>query len=131
MVGREYRRRIHHFRAEIAQFHRFHESEMFDSVRVADDFRIRGHEPVDISPNLKRIGIESRCKNRCRIIRSSPAEVSDIPAFHVRTYETWDYRNMGQISECLEYQTVGLRKIHYMLPEIRSCPDEFPRIVED
>ena len=93
--------------------------------------RVGCHESVHVCPYFQRVGVQYGCQYGCRIVRSSPAEISHIAVGRVRTYESGHDGYVRQFSEFLEHELLRLCEIHYMLVEIWLGLDELAGIVQD
>ena len=82
------RRRINHFRTEIAKFRSLHIRQLVDGVCRVDDTRVSCHEARHIRPYLQHLSIQRSCQDSCRVVAAATSQVGNLTRLGIRRDET-------------------------------------------
>ena len=72
--GRQHRRRMQHFRAEIREFRGFRERTLLHAVAARQNGGVGGQHAVDVSPDLDLFRANARADDGRRVVRSAAAQ---------------------------------------------------------
>ena len=122
-------RRIHHLSAEVAKFHCLDKSELIDNVSRADNARVGSHKSVDICPNLKFLGIESRSNECSSVVTTATTQVGYLAGVLIFGDKSRHHCHLAcEIGKGLLYEFFGKHQVGIVLAKLSICLHILARI---